>query len=94
MFVIRRTTNICHKKRLATTFFFAQTLPKETAKQLFGKLPVVSVDTILHLRCFYLSLYQPCFFQFLQMLGNGSFRNWKLLVYIAKIASILLGKKL
>ena len=40
----------------------------ETGKYFFGQLPVPLINAIPHLSCFNLSLHQPAFFQFLQVL--------------------------
>lgn len=64
MFVIRRIANVYKLKRdktapclLTATIFFADALPKETAKQFLCKFPIVAVYTILHLWSFHLALY-------------------------------------
>ena len=104
MFDVRRIANMWTVNKgthirvplyaLATTFFFTQALGKETAKQLLGQLPVVTVDAVLHFGGFHLALNQPRILQFLEMLGNSGFGYREFLVYITEIASLLPGKKL
>ena len=78
----------------ATTVFFARTFVKEAAKQLPCQLPVVAINTVLHLWCLHLTLYQPSFFQFFEMLRYRGLGNGQLLMDVAIITGVLPGQKL
>lgn len=96
MFVFRKTTNIWDKKELrllATSFFFAQALPKKFGEEHRGNLPIFTVDAVFYFGSFYFSLYQSCIFQLFQMLRNSCFRNRQYLMYISEKTRILLYQK-
>ena len=61
---------------------------KELSKIILCFHPVLPVDAVFHLGCFYLSLNKPGIFQFFQMLRYSSFGNGQLIVYIAEIATV------
>ena len=84
------------KKRasVAAPLAFLLARAKKLGKQQACQPPVFRVDAILHFGGFNLALYQPCIFQFLEMLRNRGFRYGQFFVDIAKIAHRLPRKKL
>ena len=68
--IITNEYGIDIKKRppSATILLFAYTLSEEFTKKFLSQLPIHFINAILYFWHFYLALYQPCIFQFLQML--------------------------
>ena len=79
---------------LQRLLIFTTALIEKLSEQIAGQSPILPIDTILNLGRIYFSLYQSCFFQFLQMLRYCGFSNREFFMNIAKTTCILLGKKL
>lgn len=96
--VIRKTTNNTFKKNgvrrsAAARTRLAKALTEKFAEKRAGFLPVFPVDAIFYFWSLHFALYEPGLFQLFQVLRYRSFGNGQFFVYVAEVATRLLGQK-